>query len=290
MHSNYLLMALSAVGAMAVPLEKRDVVTDVDVVTQTVVATAYVTAQPATDDSVVVVTKTVGVHGHPHHGGHHSHHAAAHPPPSVYTTVVQPSPSAYSTPEPSSQPPAPTKPAPAPVLDSYSSKVVFHHNIHRLNHTSPELSWDQGLADTAQKIASSCYYAHNTDMDGGGYGQNIAAGTKPEDIAQVVTDEFYNGEVNAYANYYGVENPPDFEVWGHFSQVVWKATTHVGCYTQYCPGGLSSDVPMTGIAPYFTVCNYKEVGNMGGAYVDNVLQPLGWTSVDASYDGPVHVG
>jgi hypothetical protein len=87
-----------------------------------------------------------------------------------------------------------------------------------------------------------------------------------------------------------VENPPDFEVWGHFSQVVWKATTHVGCATQYCPGGLSADTPLVNVPPYFTVCNYREVGNMGGEYASNVQKPLGWASVGANYDGPVHMG
>lgn len=49
-----------------------------------------------------------------------------------------------------------------------------------------------------------------------------------------------------------------FEKWGHFSQIVWKGTTHVGCYTAHCPNGLGN--VGSDVSPYFTVCNYKNPG------------------------------
>lgn len=169
MHSNTLLLALTAVGAMAAPAMKRDVVTEMDVVTKVVWVTE--TPQPVVDNSVVVVTKTVGAGGPPHvyHGVSHHHY---HPKPTFstepaeYTTTIQPEPTStktpqqYTTPEP--EPTTTKAPAPKPTLDSYQAKAVFHHNVHRFNHSAPAIKWDQGLADTAQKIASSCYYAHNT--------------------------------------------------------------------------------------------------------------------------------
>jgi hypothetical protein len=174
MHCNYLLMALSAVGAMAAPLEKRDYVTEVDYVTKVVVVTATAPVEPvATPDSVVVVTKTVGAGFTPHHGGHHSHHHATPKTqtPEVYTTVVQPTSTAeaptytYAPPSSSTETPTTTStPAPEPTEDltTYKGKVVFHHNIHRFNHSAPAVAWDQELADIAAQIASSCYYAHDT--------------------------------------------------------------------------------------------------------------------------------
>jgi hypothetical protein len=92
---------------------------------------------------------------------------------------------------------------------------------------------------------------------------------------------FYNNEVGYYANYYGMSQPPmdNFEHWGHFSQIVWKSTTHVGCATQECPGGLAnvgSDVP-----PVFTVCNYRTPGNFANEYGDNVGKPLGEPTITA---------
>ena len=49
--------------------------------------------------------------------------------------------------------------APAP---TYSTTVVAHHNAHRANHSAPKIRWDDELAATAQKIAESCIYAHDT--------------------------------------------------------------------------------------------------------------------------------
>lgn len=136
---------------------------------------------------------------------------------------------------------------------------------------------------------------------GGGYGQNIAAGVDESGIARVITNMFYNGEVNYYNGLYGQAQPDmsNFEKWGHFSQIVWKGTTSVGCATQHCPGGLGntgSNVP-----PYFTVCNYKSpgefmfekncskvnailmfsLGNFANEYGANVLKPLGHPTVTA---------
>jgi hypothetical protein len=46
----------------------------------------------------------------------------------------------------------------------------------------------------------------------------------------------YN-EVSAYTNY-ASPNMADFSKWGHFTQVVWKSSTHIGCAAQVCNTGL----------------------------------------------------
>jgi len=138
---------------------------------------------------------------------------------------------------------------------------VLHHNIHRSNHSSPDIVWDDDLASTAAGIAASCKYAHNVDYNGGGYGQNIAAGVHPSNISAVITELFYNGEVGWFKGLYGQEQPDmtNFENWGHFSQVVWASSTKVGCATQDCSvQGLSGVSSL--VAPYFTVCNYGTPG------------------------------
>jgi hypothetical protein len=48
---------------------------------------------------------------------------------------------------------------------------------------------------------------------------------------------------------------------GHFTQVVWRATTHVGCGTASC----------TGLVLW--VCNYDPPGNVERGYRANVLPP-----------------
>jgi len=97
---------------------------------------------------------------------------------------------------------------------------------------------------------------------GGGYGQNIAAGAAPDDGGAFITNSMYNEEIGYFPLPYGVAQPnmSNFEAWGHFSQIVWNATTSVGCYNQYCPQGLANSEP--GVAPYFTVCNYQPPGTL----------------------------
>ena len=95
-------------------------------------------------------------------------------------------------------------------------------------------------------------------MDGGGYGQNIAAGVSDDQIDRVITNMFYDSEVQAFANNYGNPSPGGFEEWGHFSQMVWVNTVEVACVTKKC-----DKLENTGgnVPPYFTVCNYSPPGN-----------------------------
>lgn len=69
--------------------------------------------------------------------------------------------------------------------------------------------------------------------------------------------QWYNGEATAW-DYYGEDNPPegsDFSAWGHFTQLVWKSTTKVGCATEKCPAGTIFDFDS-----WYTVCNYNPMG------------------------------
>lgn len=163
--------------------------------------------------------------------------------------------------------------------------MIAHHNVHRSNHSASALTWSDDLANTAQSIAATCVYAHNTTANGGGYGQNIAAGVDSTNISAVITDLFYNGEVNYFDGLYGEANPDmtNFESWGHFSQIVWKGTTEVGCATYDCS---SSGLANTGeyVSPYFTVCNYGPPGNYAGEYADNIGDSLNQATVDWNYD------
>lgn len=108
------------------------------------------------------------------------------------------------------------KPGPTAHPTDYAATVIHHHNVHRNNHSAPAIQWDSGLASTAAEIASSCVYAHNTKVNGGGYGQNIAAGIAAPEISHVISDMFYNSEVNWFHGLYGEAHPDmsNFEHWG----------------------------------------------------------------------------
>merc|ERR1711967_195275 len=177
-------------------------------------------------------------------------------------------------------------PSPSPV-SAYADRVLLAHNVHRANHSAADLTYSNELAAVAQQIASSCVYAHDTTVQSttgnGVYGQNIAAGLTADEVTDVITNLWYNAEVNAYSPYYGQTNPGgNFNDYGHFTQIVWQGTTVVGCATQDCSAnGLANVGP--NVPPYFTVCNYYEAGNYGGEYADNIDAPLGFPTVTGDY-------
>ncbi|KAI9774850.1 MAG: hypothetical protein M1840_000066 [Geoglossum simile] len=249
MRSSVFAIALLAASAVASPIKNvRDVQTDVVYVTQTF----YVTAGA----------------GHGYRKNRHTSIQTQTTPVVVVTETPSPTPEAQApAPEPQT-PDTPTVaevPGPSPTPSAYSagddyiSRAVNSHNVHRSNHSAGAVSWDTELASIAAQIASSCVFQHDTTTGGGDYGQNIAAGNTPEEITKIVSDGWYNSEVDLY-NQYGAASPDmsNFEAWGHFSQIVWKDTDRIGCATQQCPNGVSG--AGNNVPPYFTVCNYRKTG------------------------------
>ncbi|XP_044715225.1 cysteine-rich secretory protein family domain-containing protein [Hirsutella rhossiliensis] len=162
----------------------------------------------------------------------------------------------------------------------YEQTMLEQHNVHRRNHSASDLAWDNTLAQYAENIANSCVFQHDIKQGSGGYGQNLAYagssggidGIKVKTAASAVTMQWYNGEM-ANWQFYGQDKPPSSSSlgkWGHFTQVVWKDTTKVGCATVKCAAGTVSSFDS-----WYTVCNYNPQGNFGDQYGSNVLKPVG---------------
>ena len=65
------------------------------------------------------------------------------------------------------------------------------------------------------------------------------------------------GEASYFAGSYGKSNPSGSGGQaGHFTQLIWKGSTQVGCYTQICKAGTLYD----SMDSVFTVCNYFPAG------------------------------
>jgi uncharacterized protein YkwD len=163
---------------------------------------------------------------------------------------------------------------------AYDKVMLAYHNIHRANHSAPALEWDDELAGYAENTANGCVFEHDMKQGKGGYGQNLASwgatsdidGLKNKAAAGGITNQWYDSEMSNWA-FYGQENPPsdmNIDLYGHFTQVVWKDSTKVGCATVKCPAGSVLSFPS-----WYTVCNYNPQGNFGGRYADNVLKPEG---------------
>ncbi|KAH7024509.1 CAP domain-containing protein [Microdochium trichocladiopsis] len=177
-------------------------------------------------------------------------------------------------------------PTPSDMSTDYINAALVHHNIHRVNHSAPDVIWDPTLYLNAKAVAQTCTYAYtNPFIDDAPAGQNIGAGypATVAGIGALITGDFYYAQVNNYAPYYGQANPGgDFSTYSQFTQLVWYNTMRIGCYTMDCSATGIQGAP-GGRAPFFTVCDYSPAGNYVGQFAGNVLPPIGNSPVDGHY-------
>ncbi|KAI8084975.1 CAP domain-containing protein [Halteromyces radiatus] len=129
------------------------------------------------------------------------------------------------------------------------NSIVNTHNKFRKIHSAPALKWDKKLAQYAQNWSNKCVFQHS----GGPYGENLAMGYGSLNAAiQAWYDE---------GKSYNYNNPGFSSSTGHFTQVVWKGTTKIGCGLGKCNGR------------NILTCSYKAPGNMLGDFPNNVLPP-----------------
>lgn len=130
------------------------------------------------------------------------------------------------------------------------------HNTIRAQHGASALTWSDELASKAQQWANGCIFQHSGGSLGP-FGENLAAGTGSSyDIAAAIKS--WTDEVSEY--------DPNNPVPSHFTQVVWKASTQVGCAVQQCSGIFAASF---GLAKFF-VCEYSPQGNVIGEFAQNV--------------------
>lgn len=133
------------------------------------------------------------------------------------------------------------------------------HNTARAAVGVAHLQWDASVAQTAQQWANSlasngCGLQHG---DLAGLGQNLAwvsgGGLSPQDATGlwVAERQLYSRAVFPG----GCNSPSGWEACGHYTQIVWRGTMHVGCGVATCPGGAT-----------VAVCDYSPPGNYEGEY------------------------
>lgn len=169
----------------------------------------------------------------------------------IFTTFAGPS----TTPTPSpSQPASNTTTSPSDI-----QAFLDGHNTLRAQHGAAPLTWNTDLATKAQQWADNCVFVHSKG-ELGPYGENLAAGTGPDyDIPAALKS--WSDEAPSY--------DPKNPVASHFTQMVWKSTTEIGCGVAICTDGKIFDVQKFGNTKML-VCEYKDAGNVEGEYSDNV--------------------
>ncbi|KAI9251723.1 CAP domain-containing protein [Sporodiniella umbellata] len=132
--------------------------------------------------------------------------------------------------------------------------ILKKHNAVRAKHHAPALKWNRKLASYAQNWSNRCVFQHSQ----GDYGENL--GLNYANWGQLIT----NGWYNEYKKY-DYNNPGFGMATGHFTQVVWKGTTEVGCGVTVCDN--------IGKGYKLYTCSYNTPGNYQGEFETNVLRP-----------------
>jgi pathogenesis-related protein 1 len=128
--------------------------------------------------------------------------------------------------------------------------VLKRHNERRAKHGAPPMTWDASLAAQAQAYADACPGGHSHAP---GQGENLAWGHAS---FVAVTDAWYDE-----ASSYNYDSPGFSSTTGHFTQVVWKATTRLGCGSN------------AGCGMKTYVCRYTPQGNVIGDFQNQVGRP-----------------
>ena len=145
---------------------------------------------------------------------------------------LPPPPASSVTPPP---PPPASSVMPPPPPDSSASaspEYVENHNAWRALHEGTDnLVYDADLAADAQAFAESCPTGHN-DPNQGDNGENLywAGSTVAPDTPYSAAVNTWYDEIKDYAwpQTFGGQTSNGGVV-GHFTQVVWKETTKIGC-------------------------------------------------------------
>ena len=133
-----------------------------------------------------------------------------------------------------------------------ASDWVFLHNDERSKFGVEPVTWDDNLAAVAQayahELAPSCSLIHSSN----GYGENLFQSGGTTETARVAMDWWILKE----KVHFDFENRMchDIDLCGHFSQVVWRASTAIGCGRAVCDNGGGA----------IFVCNYSPAGNVEG--------------------------
>jgi len=127
------------------------------------------------------------------------------------------------------------------------------HNKYRKALGLPNLIWSNTLAANAQKWANhlkdqNCSIRHSPKKSRIGYGENIAWNSGYNDTPEGVVDRWCSEQENF--NFETRKCNGNWQLCGHYTQVIWRATERVGCAVVQCGN------------QQVWVCQYDPAGNI----------------------------
>ncbi|GMI97876.1 hypothetical protein HRI_003456900 [Hibiscus trionum] len=144
--------------------------------------------------------------------------------------------------------------SPPPLADPKDGEatkdILKVHNKVRAEVGVPPLVWNETLAEYAQSYANERSEDCNMEHSTGPYGENLVVSSEDPSIVDAV--KFWATEKADYDPGSGTCIGGDHDC-GHYTQVVARRTTSVGCAKVKCKN-----------ESYFIICSYHPFGNMEG--------------------------
>jgi hypothetical protein len=150
-----------------------------------------------------------------------------------------------------------TRPAPLSRAELLRNAVLIGHNAARTAAGVPALSWSPALArdaaSYAAQLASTRRFAHAQQSDDTAQGENLWMGTRGAfRFDQMVGHWVAEKRVFRRGPSPRCSTTGRFEDVGHYTQIIWRGTTQVGCAIA------------ANRAEEYLVCRYWPAGNVDG--------------------------
>jgi len=139
-------------------------------------------------------------------------------------------------------------------------RMLRAHNEARSVVNVGPVRWSASLAQSASRWANHLAWKNGCVMKHSGPGENLYWASSltwsdgRQELQRIGEDDVVSSWTGERAFYdYGKNSCRQGKICGHYTQVVWRDTTEIGCARSYCPD-----------QGQIWVCHYSPVGNLIG--------------------------